>query len=57
MWSSYRGYTEIVKLLLKASNINVNLRNRGGYTALMLAKFNNYNRIVQLLKNAGAEEK
>jgi hypothetical protein len=38
------------------AGVDVNVRNRGGYTALMLAEFNGYPKVVQLLKAAGAKE-
>ena len=56
MWSSHRGNLDAVRLLLNTNQIDFNLRNRGGYTALMLAKFNNCYQVVELLKKAGAEE-
>jgi ankyrin repeat protein len=36
--------------------VNLNQKNQGGMTALMLAKFNHHQAIVSLLKQAGAIE-
>jgi ankyrin repeat protein len=55
MWAAHRGYTEAVQVLLDAG-VDVNVKNQGGYTALMIAEFNSYPKVVQLLKAAGAKE-
>jgi ankyrin repeat protein len=55
MWSAHRGYAVAVQLLLDAG-AQVNVKNRGGYTALMLAEFNGYPEVVKRLKVAGAQE-
>jgi hypothetical protein len=55
MWAAHRGYADAVQLLLDAG-VDVNVKNRGGYTALMIAEFNGYPDVVQLLKAAGAQE-
>jgi ankyrin repeat protein len=36
--------------------VDVNVKNQGGYTALMIADFNDYPEVVKLLKAAGAQE-
>ncbi len=55
MWATSRGYTKAVQLLLQAG-ADVNLKNQGGYTALMLAEFNEYQDVARLLRAAGAVE-
>ena len=52
MVASYRGYTEIVKLLLK-KGANVNSVDNDGYTCLMVCSFDGYD-IVELLLEKGA---
>jgi len=52
--ASEKGYTEIVKLLLKAG-ADVNAEDGDGRTALILAKEQGYIEIVDLLKKAGAK--
>jgi len=54
LWAASRGEQEAVELLLKAG-ADLNLRNRGGYTALMIAEFNQYPAVVQMLRSAGAQ--
>ncbi len=56
MWASHRGYIEAVQLLLNTQQVQLDERNKGGYTALMLAKFNNYPEVVDLLEQAGAKD-
>ncbi|MEB3310246.1 MAG: ankyrin repeat domain-containing protein [Snowella sp.] len=56
MWASHRGYAEIVKTLIQIPAIDLDAKNRGGYTALMLASFNQYFDVVDILKKAGASE-
>jgi hypothetical protein len=55
MWAAHRGYTDAVQVLLK-SGVDMNVKNRGGYTALMIAEFNSYPDVVQLLKAFGAQD-
>jgi len=55
MWAASRGDREVVQLLMKAG-ADVNFKNQGGYTALMLAEFNGYSGVVRILKAAGAQE-
>ena len=55
MWAAHRGYKQAVELLLQAG-ADVNLKNRGGYTALAIAEFNGYKDVVRFLKAAGAKE-
>jgi ankyrin repeat protein len=38
------------------AGVDFNQKNRGGYTALMIAEFNSYPQVVQLLKASGATE-
>jgi len=56
MWASHRGYGEIVKVLLEIPNIELDWVNKGGYTALKLAEFNQYPEVVTLLKSVGAKD-
>jgi ankyrin repeat protein len=56
MCASHAGKLGNVKALLGSSNIDLKVQNRGGYTALMLAKHYHYDNIVELLKQAGADE-
>jgi uncharacterized protein len=56
MWASHRGHLEAVKFLLQNRSIALDEKNEGGYTALMLARFNNYPQVIELLKAAGAKE-
>ncbi len=51
MWASHRGHLEAVKLLLHSEQINLDLRNHSGYTAMMLADFNQYPEVLELLQN------
>lgn len=55
MWAVHRGYEEAVGLLLRAG-ADVNLKNRGGYTALMIAEFNGYRNVVRKLLAVGTQE-
>jgi ankyrin repeat protein len=56
MWASYHGCLDTVKVLLDRGKVNLNQKNQGGMTALMLAKFNHHQAIVSLLQQAGAIE-
>jgi ankyrin repeat protein len=49
----YKNYTTIAKLLL-AKNVDFNIRNNEGITALSLAEGNP--ELKNMLKNAGAKE-
>lgn len=42
--------------MLIQAGADVDLKNQGGYTALMIAEFNNYRSIWTILKQAGAQE-
>ena len=58
MWAAYYGHIEIVGFLIEAG-ANVNQQDNNGNTALLFAALNPYGGhpgIVELLKNAGAEE-
>jgi uncharacterized protein len=55
MWAAARGYSGGVEFLVK-SGANVNLKNQGGYTAMMIAEFNGYADVVRILKAAGTKE-
>ncbi len=54
MWSSLRGFLDAVKLLLDTNQVDLDIRNQGGYTALMLAQFNNHPQVTKLLRERGA---
>jgi uncharacterized protein len=56
MWASHRGALETLKVLLECPNIGLNDKNQGGLSALMLARLDRRDAIVQLLENAGAIE-
>ncbi len=45
MLASHKGHKEIVQMLLKNENINVNQQNKDGWTALMWASGNRHNKI------------
>ncbi len=55
IYASYKGYTEIVKLLLQYKNysekINPNLQNDCNITAIIYASYHSYTEIVKLLLN------
>jgi len=55
MWAVAEGYRQAVEILLQFG-ADVNLKNQGGYTALMIAEFNNYRGISKILREAGARE-
>jgi len=55
MWAAHRGYPDAVKILIDAGS-ELNHKNPGNYTALMLAEFKGYSSVVKLLKSAGALE-
>ena len=55
MWAVAEGYSQAVAMLLQAG-ADVNLKNQGGYTALMIAKLNNYRGIGTMLGQGGAKE-
>lgn len=42
----FKGYLSIVKLLLHESDININLRNKSGYSSLHIAVYCNWHEIV-----------
>ena len=48
------GHLKIVRLLLQQPSIDVN-KGAKGWSPLVLAKHNNHNEIIQLLKEAGAQ--
>jgi ankyrin repeat protein len=56
MWASYHGCLDTIKVLLDTGKVELNQKNQGGMTALMLAKFNHHQAIVSWLKQAGAIE-
>jgi ankyrin repeat protein len=45
----------VVKILLKAAEIDVNAASRDGYTPLWLATFKGHSKVVELLIGAGAD--
>jgi len=47
----FKGYSDIVKLLLNNKDIDVNIQNQLGYTALMDAARQGYKDVVELLLN------
>ena len=50
-----KDHLEIVKLLLKIENLNINEKNQHGETALHIASLNNHVEIIkELLKNQAA---
>jgi ankyrin repeat protein len=55
MYATAKGYTQAVDMLIKAG-ANVNTKNQSGYTALMIAKSNNYAKTSNLLIQAGAKD-
>jgi uncharacterized protein len=56
MWSCHRGYLDAVKVLLICNDLDLSIKNQGGYTALKLAERNQYPEVVELLRQAGAED-
>jgi ankyrin repeat protein len=54
--ASKNGYTKVVKALLVDKDINVNKAIYDGSTPLDIATKNNHTEIIQLLKDAGAQE-
>ena len=54
-YASENGHTKVVKALLAAKDINVN-QAYNGETPLAVATRNNHTEIIQLLKDAGAQE-
>jgi hypothetical protein len=55
MWAAHRGCVGAVQVLIDAG-AELNHKNPGNYTALMLAEFKRYSSVVKLLKSAGAQE-
>jgi uncharacterized protein len=49
MWAASRGNSNAVQIILQAG-ADRNLKNQGGYTALMLAEFNNYPDVIKILQ-------
>ena len=49
MYAASNGQSEIAKLLISAG-ADVNIKNNGGKSALMLAKYNSHRDIVKLLE-------
>jgi len=49
IWAAEKGYKEIVILLLKQSDIDVNIKDSQGFTALMCAAEQGHNDIIELL--------
>ena len=55
--SCSNGHLEVVKVLLNVKGIDINKKNKfNGMSALDFAKLKDYNEIVQLLVDAGAEQ-
>ena len=52
MWAAADGYIQATQILL-ASGADINLLNQAGYTALAIAEFNGYQKIIKMLKQAG----
>lgn len=55
MIAAQYGYVDIVRLLLE-KKVDINLKDINSNTALDLAKKNNHNETIKLLKEAGAKE-
>jgi serine/threonine-protein phosphatase 6 regulatory ankyrin repeat subunit B len=56
MFASEKGNSDVVDLLLPKIDIdNVNLQNKDGWTALMLASYHGHINIINLLINYGAD--
>jgi ankyrin repeat protein len=53
MKASDEGHLKIVKVLLD-KGAEVNVKNKGGWTALMWATIEEHKKIIRLLKKAGA---
>ena len=51
MLASLYGYAEIVKMLLEQEGIDVNVVDKNGLSAILLASANNKPEIVEILKN------
>ena len=54
MWASQGGHIDIVKLLIE-SGANMNIKDKYGETALIIAYKHDRQKIVDLLKNYGAK--
>jgi len=54
-YASENGYTEVVKALLAAKDIDVNKWDERNCTPLSIATKNNHTEIIQLLKDAGGQ--
>jgi len=52
--ASQEGHVDTITLLLGAEGIEINQPANNGATALVVAKYNKYTEIVQLLTAAGA---
>ncbi|MFN7657654.1 MAG: ankyrin repeat domain-containing protein, partial [Dolichospermum sp.] len=55
IWAVDEGYIQAVDLLIQFG-ADVNLKNQGGYTALMIAEFTNYRGLSKILREAGSRE-
>ena len=51
MWASWKGHTEIARMLLEKPEIDVNLQDEDGYTALMWASEEVHTEIANLIKD------
>jgi ankyrin repeat protein len=49
MWASEKGHKGFVEILLQYKNVQTNLQNKDGNTALMLASIRGHKEIVQML--------
>ena len=54
MWASHQGNLAIIRHLLSIDGIALDLKNRGGYTALGIATSNKNQQVFELLTQAGA---
>ena len=51
MLASQNGYAEIVKMLLEREGIDVNVVDKNGFSAILLASAYNKPEIIEMLKN------
>lgn len=56
MFAALNNYVELAKLLVSKPNVNLNLKNAFGYSALTLAVVFGNTEVADILKKAGAKE-